>query len=107
MGLETEFAEDGRTAVKRVLGENWDAVLMDCNLPGLDGLEATRQIRAGRPDGLLPIIALTANVSTEDRAACLAAGMDDFLAKPVRVELLAATLQKRLRKQPALPAPAK
>ena len=101
MGLETGLAEDGRTAVKRALEENWDAVLMDCHLPGLDGLEATRQIRAQRPDRTLPIIALTANVSTEDRAACLAAGMDDFLAKPVRVELLAATLQKRLRKPTA------
>jgi CheY-like chemotaxis protein len=69
---------------------------MDCQLPELDGFEATRRIRqklAARP---LPIISLTANASTQDRADCMAAGMDDFLTKPVRVELLAATLQKWL-----------
>ena len=96
MGLEFSLAGDGYEAVQSATGSTWDAVLMDCQLPGLDGLEATRRIRqklAGRP---LPIIALTANASTADRTACLAAGMDDFLTKPVRVELLAATLQKWL-----------
>jgi CheY-like chemotaxis protein len=69
---------------------------MDCQLPGIDGMEATRQIRtklAGKP---LMIIALTANASTHVREACLAAGMDDFLSKPVRFELLAGVLQKHL-----------
>jgi signal transduction histidine kinase len=97
LGLERGLAEDGLTAVEMAVTQSWDAVLMDCQLPGIDGLEATRQIRArmnGRP---LPIIALTANASTEDRAACLAAGMDDYLTKPVRVELLVAALQKWLQ----------
>jgi CheY-like chemotaxis protein len=96
MGLETGLAEDGKAAVDLALREKWDAVLMDCQLPELDGLEATRRIRARRPEHPLPIIALTANASTQDRTACLAAGMNDFLAKPVRVELLVAALQKWL-----------
>jgi CheY-like chemotaxis protein len=96
MGLETGLAEDGISAVEFATAASWDAILMDCQLPGLDGLEATRRIRAQRPGQNLPIIALTANTSMQDRAACLAAGMDDFLTKPLRVELLAATLQKWL-----------
>jgi CheY-like chemotaxis protein len=66
---------------------------MDCQLPGL---EATRRIRAHRAGRPLPIIALTANVSVQDLDACLAAGMNDFLTKPLRVEILAASLQKWL-----------
>ena len=96
MGLEITIVDNGIDAVRMATATAWGAVLMDCQLPGLDGLEATRRIRAtlaGRP---LLIIALTANASTSDRAACLAAGMDDFLTKPVRRELLAATLEKRL-----------
>ncbi len=96
MGLTMSVVEDGHEAVQAASTSSWDLILMDCQLPGLDGLEATRRIRqklAGRP---LPIIALTANASTKDRDDCLAAGMNDFLTKPVRVELLAATLQKWL-----------
>lgn len=100
MGLETGLAEDGKTAVNVALSQTWDAVLMDCQLPGLDGLEATRQIRTHRQGVHLPIIALTAHASTRDRAECLAAGMDDFLTKPVRVEVLAASLQKWLQGAP-------
>ena len=96
MGLETGLAEDGNTAIDVALRENWDLVLMDCQLPGVDGLEATRQIRARQPDRPLPIIALTANASAQDRTACLAAGMNDFLTKPLRVELLAGALQRWL-----------
>ena len=102
MGLEIGLAEDGESAIEIALREEWDAVLMDCQLPGVDGLEATRQIRAQRPDRTMPIIAVTANASTQDRTACLAAGMNDFIAKPIRVELLAASLQKWL---PASVAP--
>jgi CheY-like chemotaxis protein len=68
---------------------------MDLHMPGMDGLEATRRIRAieAEHNGMrTPIIALTANVSTEDRDACLAAGMDGFLVKPLDRERLAATL---------------
>ncbi len=105
MGLEIGFVEDGYDAVQTATTTALDAVLMDCHLPGLDGLEATRRIReklAGRP---LPIIAITANASPADRAACLAAGMDDFLTKPVRRELLAATLERWLGAPPPVAAP--
>ncbi|HUR60611.1 MAG TPA: ATP-binding protein, partial [Opitutaceae bacterium] len=101
MGLESGLAEDGTSAVEVATNQSWDAVLMDCQLPGLDGLEATRQIRGRRRGPHLPIIALTANASTRDRAECLAAGMDDFLTKPVRVEVLAAALQKWVGATPA------
>ena len=64
-------------------------VLMDVQMPELDGLEATRRIRASQPTGASPyIIALTANATADDRAACIAAGMDDYVSKPIRVEEL-------------------
>ncbi len=91
-----KFAGDGEAAIAAALSEPFDLVLMDCQLPGIDGLEATRRIRqklAGQP---LKIVALTANASTHVREACLAAGMDDFLTKPVRFELLAGLLQRSL-----------
>jgi CheY-like chemotaxis protein/anti-sigma regulatory factor (Ser/Thr protein kinase) len=91
-----KVAGDGEAAITAATTESFDLVLMDCQLPGIDGLEATRRIReklAGKP---LPIIALTANASTHVREACLAAGMNDFLTKPVRFELLAGVLQRNL-----------
>ncbi len=103
MGLEITLVEDGYAAVHAATTAAWDVVLMDCQLPGLDGLEATRRIREKLGGRALPIVALTANASTADRAACFAAGMDDFLTKPVRRELLAATLEKWLGAVPARP----
>jgi signal transduction histidine kinase/ActR/RegA family two-component response regulator len=96
MGLAHELTCDGHAAVETALQDAWDVVLMDCQLPGIDGLEATRRIRRRLAGRRLPIIALTANASTQDRANCLAAGMDDFLTKPVRLEQLAAALQQWL-----------
>ena len=96
LNVTPKFAGDGEAAIASATSETFDVVLMDCQLPGIDGLEATRRIRqqlAGRP---LKIIALTANASTHVREACLAAGMDDFLTKPVRFELLAGVLQRNL-----------
>jgi len=96
MSITPSFAPDGESAIASATSEVFDLVLMDCQLPGIDGLEATRQIRKkleGRP---LKIVALTANASTHVREACLAAGMDDFLSKPVRFELLADLLQRNL-----------
>jgi len=93
------FALDGEVAVTTAISEPFDVVLMDCQLPGIDGLEATRRIRqklGGKP---LRIIAVTANASPHVREACLAAGMDDFLTKPVRFELLASVLERNLAGQ--------
>jgi CheY-like chemotaxis protein len=94
LGCQAVVVADGESAVEVATLERWDAVLMDCQLPGLDGLEATRLIRTklqGRP---LPIVALTANAMNADRAACVLAGMDDFLAKPVRQEELPSCLER-------------
>ncbi|MBI4626493.1 MAG: response regulator [Verrucomicrobia bacterium] len=96
MRITPTFVPDGEAAIETATSTTFDLVLMDCQLPGIDGLEATRRIRqklAGRP---LKIIALTANANTNMREACLAAGMDDFLSKPVRFELLATVLQRHL-----------
>ncbi|HYC69668.1 MAG TPA: ATP-binding protein [Opitutaceae bacterium] len=97
LGLTVEMAENGLEAVERAPRDGFGAVLMDLQMPGLDGLEATRRIR-GRLEGRrLPIIAVTANARAEDRADCFAAGMDDFLAKPIRQEALHACLARWLR----------
>jgi CheY-like chemotaxis protein len=100
-GLQSTMADTGESAVELAVRETWGVVLMDCQLPDIDGFEATRRIRArlnGRP---LPIVALTASVTPEDRADCAAAGMDDFLAKPVRRAELHACLKKWLGHAPA------
>ena len=96
IGITPTFAPDGEVAIITALSQPFDLVLMDCQLPGIDGLEATRQIRQKLEGKPLTIIALTANASTQVRENCLAAGMNDFLSKPVRFELLATVLQKHL-----------
>jgi two-component system, sensor histidine kinase and response regulator len=85
-GCTVTTVGDGQAAFDRCLTGTFDLVLMDMQMPVLDGIEATRRIRASEPVGRrLRIVALTANASAEDRAACQAAGMDDFLAKPVSI----------------------
>jgi len=92
MGLETGLAANGADAVARAVAEPWDVVFMDVRMPGIDGLEATRRIRQQLAGRKLRIVALTANAMEEDRAACLAAGMDDFITKPVGQDELRARL---------------
>jgi signal transduction histidine kinase/ActR/RegA family two-component response regulator len=95
-GLEVVLVADGAQGMELAAREDWAMVLMDLQLPGVDGLKAVahvRERRAGRP---LPIIALTANVRPEDRAACAAAGMDGFLGKPVHQKELRACLRRWL-----------
>jgi two-component system, sensor histidine kinase len=97
LGLEVVLAENGLDAVGQALSRDWSLVLMDLRLPGIDGLEATRRIREKRSGSQLRIVALTANAMPLDREACLDAGMDDFLAKPVQREQLTTCLRRWLR----------
>ena len=95
IGCEVTFAIDGREAVQLVVQREFDLVLMDCQMPELDGFGASREIRAlGAGRGEVPILALTANVLPSDREACLAAGMNDFLSKPVKLDVLRAAVQR-------------
>jgi signal transduction histidine kinase/ActR/RegA family two-component response regulator len=97
IGCRTEFTGSGEDAVDRFHREQFDVVLMDVQLPGMDGCEAARELRAieqGRGGRRTIIVAMTANVRTEDRQRCLAAGMDDHLSKPLRQGTLAAMLKK-------------
>jgi PAS domain S-box-containing protein len=88
VGLQVDVAENGRVAIEQVRQNDYALVLMDVQMPDVGGREATRTIRAIPGRDTLPIIAITANAFEEDRAACLAAGMNDFLAKPVEVKSL-------------------
>ena len=102
MGYEVDLAEDGQQALDRLAAVRYDAVLMDCQMPEMDGHLATRHIRdpaSAVLDHDVPVIAMTANAFTEDRERCLAAGMNDFLSKPVDRSTLAQMLEKwRVRK---------
>jgi signal transduction histidine kinase/DNA-binding NarL/FixJ family response regulator len=98
LGQRAEFAHDGEQALERLASESFDLVFMDVQLPGIDGMEATRRIRAAghlaASGGALPVIALTANAFVADRRDATAAGMDDFVAKPVRIDAIGAVLAK-------------
>ena len=96
-GYATTSADDGTQALELISRHTFDLVLMDWQMPGMDGLEVTRRIRAGeagRFGQVVPIIALTANAFAEDRLACLDAGMNDFLTKPVLASRLTETASR-------------
>jgi len=93
MGYRADLASNGLEAVESVERQPYDLVLMDVQMPEMDGLEASRRITARWPAGARPrIVAMTANAMQGDREDCLAAGMDDYLAKPIRVEALVQAL---------------
>jgi CheY-like chemotaxis protein len=99
LGCEVDLAEDGAKALDLVRARKYDLILMDCQMPGMDGMETTREVRklVGRS---LPIVALTANAFASDREQCLAAGMDAFLTKPVQKAELARTIKHWLDARP-------
>ena len=96
MGVDVTLVANGAEAVVAFKRHDWELVLLDMQMPVLDGLEATREIRRHCPSASLPIIAMTANVFAEDQARCYAAGMDDFIGKPVEPDRLYEVILKWL-----------
>ena len=94
VGALTSVAQNGKEALEKVASEKFDCILMDCQMPVMDGYEATRKIKADARFASIPVIAMTANALSDDEGRCLAAGMDDYIAKPIDVTLFYATLQK-------------
>jgi signal transduction histidine kinase/DNA-binding response OmpR family regulator/PAS domain-containing protein len=95
MGYQADIVETGREAFKTALSGEYDVVLMDLQMPEMDGLEATRQIRQELHDPQKPyIVAMTANAMAGDRERCLAAGMNDYVSKPIRVQALVDALTR-------------
>jgi two-component system sensor histidine kinase/response regulator len=105
-GHSVVIAHDGQEAVDAVQREAFDLVLMDVQMPVLGGFDATRQIRAQEtaPEARhLPIIAMTAHALKGDREACLEAGMDDYIAKPIKVHELLGVISRAMARRAALP----
>lgn len=100
LGIYSEIARDGREAIEKLKTASFDMILMDCQMPGLDGYSATEQIRegaAGQANRKIPIIALTADAYEQQKKKCFSSGMNDFIAKPVSFEALTDILAKWLR----------
>ena len=94
MGYAADVAPDGQRAITAVETGDYDVILMDVQMPELDGLEATRRIRTRWPQRQLHIVAMTANAMAGDRDACLAAGMNDYISKPINPAVLAEALAR-------------
>ncbi|MFN7644037.1 MAG: response regulator [Burkholderiales bacterium] len=105
LGIAARVAHDAREAIVEVAEHAFDVVVMDLRMPGLDGLEATRAIRALPSGANQPwIVALTAALQFDDRSRCIESGMDDFIAKPFRAETLKDALQRALQRLGSSPA---
>ena len=99
LGVDAEEVADGRSALARIAAGGIDLVLMDCQMPDQDGIATTAQLRHSERAGVhLPVVALSAAVLPADRERCRQAGMDGFLSKPIRLDLLAGELSRFLRK---------
>ena len=100
LGLKAEQANNGVEALKLLAEQAYDLVLMDCQMPEMDGFDATREIRKqdikAINQNVLPIVAMTANVMSGDRERCLEVGMDDYIGKPVQRNQLESVLRKWL-----------
>jgi signal transduction histidine kinase/ActR/RegA family two-component response regulator len=92
LGYRADLAEDGHEAIVAVKDEKYDLVFMDMQMPNMDGLEATREIRTFIPKEKMKIVAMTANVFKEDKEKCFESGMDDFIPKPIKIQLIAEVL---------------
>jgi len=101
LGYNVIFAQNGLEAVRRVRDERFDLILMDCSMPEMDGFAATTAIRTleARTGARTPIVALTAGATEQDRTRCLAAGMDDYYAKPVTIAALNEIVERWLESQ--------
>ncbi|MDO8652183.1 MAG: response regulator [Undibacterium sp.] len=104
-GLKVDLASNGAQAVAKVAISTYDAVLMDWQMPVMDGFEATRLIRAQPRFAQLPILAMTANAMAGDREKCLAVGMNDHIAKPIDVEQLLTVLTHWIKRRPDASVP--
>ncbi|TQV73819.1 response regulator [Aliikangiella marina] len=99
LGFEADIAENGSVAVEKASESQYDLILMDCQMPIMDGFEACRQIRAENgPNQNIPIVALTANVIAGIDEECQEAGMNDVLNKPVQLDNMQAMLEKWLNR---------
>jgi CheY-like chemotaxis protein len=101
LGCRIDLAGNGREAVDMASQLRYDIIFMDCFMPELDGYSASRELRElEQTERRVPIVALTANAMADDRAKCIAAGMDDYLSKPVSIDDLRKTLERWVRHQP-------
>ena len=101
IGHRADFARDGREALEKAKAACYDLILMDVMMPGMDGIEATRLLRASEAPGSCPRPTIVAMTAFADKQRCLEAGMDDFVFKPVMLEQLKAVLSRWLKE--ALP----
>jgi CheY-like chemotaxis protein len=108
LGCTVDVAGNGLEALEKLETSQYDLVLMDCQMPDMDGYEATREIRRRESNGRprTTVVAMTAHALPGDREKCFEAGMDDFVAKPIRKELIAEVIERHLPPGGVAPEPA-